>query len=48
MEKICYLGEMISCYGGASKAVSARTGSVWKKFRESKVTSATKLFFVIK
>ena len=34
MEKFCYLGDMISCYGGASEAVSARIGSVWKKVRE--------------
>ena len=34
MEKFCYLGDMISCYGGASEAVSARIGSVWKKFRQ--------------
>ena len=25
---------MISCYGGASEAVSARIGSAWKKFRK--------------
>ena len=25
---------MISCFGGASEAVSARIGSAWKKFRE--------------
>ena len=25
---------MISCYGGASEAMSARIGSAWKKFRE--------------
>ena len=25
---------MISCYGGASEAVSATIGSAWKKFRE--------------
>ena len=25
---------MISCYGGASEAVSARIDSAWKKFRE--------------
>ena len=25
---------MISCYGGASEAVSARIGRVWKKLRE--------------
>ena len=25
---------MISCYGGASEAVSAKIGSAWKKFRE--------------
>ena len=29
-----YLGDVISCYGGASEAVSARIGSAWKKFRE--------------
>ena len=34
LEKFCYLGDMINCYGGASEAVSARTGSAWKKFRE--------------
>ena len=34
MKKFCYLGDMISCYGGASEAVSARIGSAWKKFRE--------------
>ena len=33
-EKFCYLVDMISCYSGASEAVSARTGSAWKKFRE--------------
>ena len=34
MEKFYYLGDMISCYSGASEAVSARIGSAWKKFRE--------------
>ena len=34
VEKFCYLGDMISCYGGASEAVSARISSAWKKFRE--------------
>ena len=34
LEKYCYLGDMISCYGGASQAVSARIRSGWKKFRE--------------
>ena len=34
VEKFCYLGDMISCYSGASEAVSAIIGSVWKKFRE--------------
>ena len=34
LEKFCYLGDMISCYGGAYEAVHARIGSVWKKFRE--------------
>ena len=30
----CYLGDMVSCYGGASETVSARIGGAWKKFRE--------------
>ena len=34
VEKSCYLGDMISCYGGVSEAVSTRIGSAWKKFRE--------------
>ena len=34
VEKFCYLGDMISCFGGASEAVRARIGSAWKKFRE--------------
>ena len=29
--KFCYLGDMISYYGGASAAVSSRVGSAWKK-----------------
>ena len=29
-----YLSDVISCYGGASEAVSARIGSAWNKFRE--------------
>ena len=29
-----YLGDMMSCYGGASQAVIVRIGSAWKKFRE--------------
>ena len=33
MEKL-YLSDMISCYGGALEAVSARIGSVWMKIRE--------------
>ena len=33
-EKFCYLGDMIICCGGASEVVIARSGSVWKKFRE--------------
>ena len=28
VEKFCYLRDMISCYGEASEAVSARIGSV--------------------
>ena len=34
MRKSYYLGDMTSCYGGASAAVSARIGSVWKRFWE--------------
>ena len=34
VEKFYYLSDMISCYGGASEAVSARIGSAWKKLRE--------------
>ena len=34
VEKLCYLGDVISCYGGASEPVSARIGSVWKIFNE--------------
>ena len=34
VEKFCYLGDMISCYGGASEVVSAKIDSAWKKFIE--------------
>ena len=34
VEKFCYLGDMISCYGGEFEAVSATIGSEWKKFKE--------------
>ena len=34
MKKFFYLGDVISCYGGSSEAVSTRIGSGWKKFRE--------------
>ena len=34
VEKFCYLGDMVSCYSGASEAVSGRIGSAWKKFKE--------------
>ena len=34
VEKFCYLGDMISCYGGAPEAMSSRIGSARKKFRE--------------
>ena len=34
MEKFCYLGDISTCYCGASEAVSERIGSVWKKFME--------------
>ena len=35
VERLCFLGFMIRCYGGASEALTARTGSAWKKFREN-------------
>ena len=34
VETCCYLGDMISCYGGTLEAVSARIGGAWKKVRE--------------
>ena len=34
MEKLCYLGDTITCYGGASDATSGRIDNSWKKFRE--------------
>ena len=34
VEKFFYLGNMISCYGGASETLSARICSTWKKFRK--------------
>ena len=37
-----YLADTISCYGGASEAVSARIDSAWKKFRELSGVSAGK------
>ena len=33
VEKFCYLSDMISCYCGASEAVSTRIDIVWNKFR---------------
>lgn len=34
VDKFCYLGEMISAFGGAEEAVIARIRSGWKKFRD--------------
>ena len=34
VEEFCYLNDMVSCYDGASEAVSGIIGSAWKKFRE--------------
>ena len=34
VEQFCYLGDIISFYGGASEVVSARIHRAWKKFRE--------------
>ena len=33
VERFCYMGDKISCYGGAFEAVSAKIGSVWKTFK---------------
>ena len=41
-EKFYCLGDMISCCGEASEAVSARIGSVWKKFRDLSVVLVRK------
>lgn len=32
VDKFCYLGDMLSSYGGIAEAVSGRIGSAWKKF----------------
>ena len=32
VEKFCCLGNMISCFGETSEAVSPKIGSAWKKF----------------
>ena len=45
MEKFCYLDDVISCYGGASDAVSARIGSTWKKLLELYCVSREAGFF---
>ena len=34
VEMFCYLGDMLSSYGGVEEAVVARVRSGWKKFRE--------------
>ena len=34
VEKFCCLGDKISCYRGASEAVSSTIGGAWKKFME--------------
>ena len=47
MEKFCYLGDIIGCYGRASEAVSAKIGSMWKKFWElSGVSQEARFIFV--
>ena len=42
LEKFYCLGDMISCCGEASEAVSARIGSVRKKFRDLSVVLVRK------
>ena len=44
VKKFCYLGDMISCYGEASEAVSARIGSARKKFRELNVWLGSRVY----
>ena len=44
VDKFCCLGDMMSCYVGASEAVSARIGSVWKKFRELKGEQGNRVY----
>ena len=48
VEKFCYLGDMIGCYGGASEAVSATIGSTCRKFRELSVMLAGKQGLTLK
>ena len=34
VDHFCYLGDMLSCEGGAERAVTIRTAAAWKKWRE--------------
>ena len=34
VDSFCYLGDTMSCVGGAEVAVRARIGSAWRKWRE--------------
>ena len=34
VDHFCYLGDMLSCEGGAERAVTVRTAAAWKKWRE--------------
>ena len=34
VEKFCFLGDMISCFGEASEALSGKIDTVWKKCNE--------------
>ena len=38
VEKFCYLGDVIICYGRASGAVRGRIGSTQEKFMEFEAT----------
>ena len=34
VDHFCYLGDMLSCEGGAERAVMVRTAAAWRKWRE--------------
>ena len=44
VDKLCYLGDMISAGGGVEESIVARVRSGWKKFRELLPVLTTKGF----